>query len=67
MVLLRNLNSVFTTERFKQQILIDTLDIRKINVNTIELEQFKIHPYLNYKQAKIIVNYRIQHGDFKQV
>jgi len=54
-------------EKFKLQTLIDTLYISKINVNTIELEQLKIHPYLNYKQAKMIVNYRIQHGDFKQV
>ena len=54
-------------EKLKLQTLIDTLYIRKVNVNTIELEQLKIHPYLNYKQAKMIVNYRIQHGDFKQV
>ena len=54
-------------EKFKQQTIIDTLYISKINVNTIELEQLKIHPYLNYKQAKMIVNYRIQHGDFRQV
>ena len=54
-------------EKFKQQTIIDTLYISKINVNTIELEQLKKHPYLNYKQAKMIVNYRIQHGDFKQV
>ena len=54
-------------EKFKLQTLIDTLYISKINVNTIELEQLKIHPYLNYKQAKMIVNFRIQHGDFRQV
>ncbi len=54
-------------EKFKLQTIIDTLYISKINVNTIELEQLKIHPYLNYKQAKMIVNYRIQHGDFRQV
>jgi len=54
-------------EKFKLQTIIDTLYISKINVNTIEIEQLKMHPYLNYKQAKMIVNYRIQHGDFKQV
>ena len=26
-----------------------------------------MHPYLNYKQAKMIVNYRKQHGHFKQI
>jgi len=54
-------------EKFKQQTIIDTLHIRKINVNAIELEQLKMHPYLNYKQAKMIVNYRKQHGDFKEI
>ena len=54
-------------EKFKQQTIIDTLHIRKINVNAIELEQLKMHPYLNYKQAKMIVNYRKQHGHFKQI
>jgi competence protein ComEA len=54
-------------QKLKQQTSIDTLHIRKVNVNTIELEQLKLHPYLNYKQAKMILNYRKQHGDFKQV
>ena len=54
-------------EKFKQQTILDTLYIRKINVNAIELEQLKMHPYLNYKQAKMIVNYRKQHGDFKRI
>jgi competence protein ComEA len=54
-------------QKLKQQTSIDTLHIRKVNVNTIELEQLKLHPYLNYKQAKMIVNYRKQHGDFKQL
>ena len=54
-------------QKLKQQTSIDTLHIRQVNVNTIELEQLKLHPYLNYKQAKMILNYRKQHGDFKQV
>ena len=54
-------------QKLKQQTSIDTLHIRKVNVNTIELEQLKLHPYLNYKQAKMILNYRKQHGNFKQV
>lgn len=54
-------------QKLKQQTSIDTLHIRKVNVNAIELEQLKLHPYLNYKQAKMILNYRKQHGNFKQV
>jgi competence protein ComEA len=54
-------------EKFIKQVSIDTLYIQKININTVEVEQLRLHPYLNYKQAKMIVNYRKQHGDFKQV
>jgi DNA uptake protein ComE-like DNA-binding protein len=54
-------------QKLKKQTSIDTLYIRKINVNTIKLEKLKVHPYLNYKQAKMIVNYRKQHGDFKEL
>ena len=54
-------------EKFQQQTFIDLLYIKKINMNTVELEKLSLHPYLNYKQAKMIVNYRKQHGYFKQV
>jgi len=54
-------------EKFKQKTSVDTLCISKININTVELNQLRLHPYLNYKQAKMIVNYRKQHGSFKQV
>ena len=51
-------------ENFKQQTLIDTLYISKININTATIENLRNHPYLNYKQAKMIVNYRQQHGNY---
>ena len=54
-------------ENLKQQTNIDTLYISKTNINTVTIEKLRNHPYLNYKQAKMIVNYRIQHGDFKSI
>jgi competence protein ComEA len=54
-------------EKFIKQVSIDTLYIQKININTVEVKELRLHPYLNYKQAKMIVNYRKQHGDFMQV
>ena len=54
-------------ENFKQQTIIDTLDIRKTNINTATIEKLRNHPYLNYKQAKMIVNYREQHGNYHQL
>ena len=54
-------------EKLQQQTTIDTLYIRKININLANIDELRNHPYLNYKEAKIIVNFRIQHGDFSSV
>jgi len=54
-------------QNFKNQTQIDTLYIGKKNINTITIDELKKHPYLNYKEAKMIVNFRKQHGDFKSV
>lgn len=40
-------------------------NVSKINVNTADEAKLKSHPYLNYKLAQVIVNYRKQHGNFK--
>ncbi len=54
-------------EKIKLLTTIDTLLISKININSAKIEKLRYHPYLNYKQAKMIVNYRIQHGNFRSV
>ena len=54
-------------EKLQKQTTIDTLYIRKININTVSIEILRNHPYLNYKEAKMIVNFRVQHGDFSSV
>jgi len=38
--------------------------IKKINVNTATYDELKTHPYIRYKLAKIIVNYREHHGKY---
>lgn len=35
-------------------------------INTAEAKELQAHPYLNWKQANAIVNYRMQHGYFTQ-
>jgi len=39
--------------------------IQKINVNTSDFLMLKSHPYIGYKLANSIINYRNQHGSFK--
>ncbi|MFT5915790.1 MAG: DNA uptake protein ComE-like DNA-binding protein [Flammeovirgaceae bacterium] len=39
--------------------------LRKLEINSLSLDELRVHPYVFYKQAKAIVNYRAQHGDYK--
>ena len=52
---------------FKKQTGIDTTLIIKININAATFDQLYSHPYINYKQSKAIVNYRLQHGKFDDI
>ena len=54
-------------DNLKKQSRIDTLYITQKNINIISIDELVRHPYLNYKEAKMIVNYRQQHGNFKDV
>lgn len=40
---------------------------RQLNVNRLSLQELKRHPYINYYQAKAIVDYRRQHGPLKSL
>lgn len=54
-------------EELKGKIYADASMVRYININTITFEELKLHPYLRYKTANAIINYRKQHGPFKAV
>lgn len=40
-------------------------NIKKINVNTATFKELLAHPYLDYKQVKSLMNYKEQHGPYK--
>ena len=42
-------------------------DVKKININTATLDELKIHPYVRYHLANAIIQYRLQHGQYKMV
>lgn len=46
---------------------LDTTLVSCININTCKMETLGRHPYLTWKQARIIINYRQQHGAFRSV
>jgi DNA uptake protein ComE-like DNA-binding protein len=51
----------------KKQTEIDTTFIKKVNINSATFDHLYTHPYINYKQSKAIINYRLQHGRFADV
>ena len=40
--------------------------LSRININTDSLKHLYKHPYIDYRLAKMIVNYRHVHGDYQQ-
>lgn len=47
------------------QLQVNSTLIKKISINNCTDKELGNHPYLNYKTAAIILNYRKQHGNFK--
>ena len=43
----------------------DTLNIKKINLNSADFNELRSHPYIGYQLANLISNYRKQHQRFK--
>ncbi len=49
----------------QDKITVDTSKAKRINLNTITEDELKNHPYFKYKLARVITNYRNQHGNYK--
>ncbi len=56
-----------TFQKIKGYLQVSPEGIKKININQADIEQLKEHPYIRYKLANAIVQYRNQHGDFVSV
>lgn len=46
---------------------IDEADIRKIPVNKSSVDRLRKHPYINFYQAKALVEHRRKHGDLESL
>ena len=53
--------------QLKRVLIIDTLMVRRIPINTCTVEELAAHPYARWKVAKPLIAYRNQHGPFKQL
>ena len=41
--------------------------INKIRINEVELEELRAHPYIKWKHAKVLINYRKHHGAYEGI
>lgn len=53
--------------KLKELLMIDTLMVRRIPINTCTVEDLAAHPYARWKIAKPLIAYRNTHGPFAQV
>ncbi len=53
--------------RLGELLVIDTLMVRRLPINSCTVEQLAAHPYAGWKVAKPLIAYRTQHGPFRQV
>jgi len=54
-------------ELIRPHLQLNSKDVVKIALNRASIEELGKHPYIRYTYAKLIVRYREQHGDFKQL
>jgi DNA uptake protein ComE-like DNA-binding protein len=49
------------------KIKVDASKTKRLNLNNVDLETLKQHPYYKFKLSQAIINYRLQHGNFKSM
>lgn len=56
-----------TFQSIKPKLSCDPSKINKILINHIDIKELAAHPFFNYQMAKLIVNYRLQHGPYSSI
>ena len=57
----------FVTPEMMEWFKLDSISIRPLPVNRAGLDRLRAHPYLNFYQARVIVEHRKKHGDIKSL
>ena len=56
-------DSIF--QKIKLYLKIENSNVKKININQADVATLKVHPYIKWNLANAIVQYRMQHGNYK--
>ena len=54
-------------DKIKDHVFISEKDVKRININSVTIEELKVHPYLNWNKANSIIKMRIQRNGFKNI
>ena len=54
-------------QKIKSSLVIPNPIPRKININKVSFDELAAHPYVRYKLAKAIIQFRTQHGEYHEV
>lgn len=54
-------------EKSKQYFQIDLSKVKKLNVNKVSMDKLRAHPYINYYQARTIVEFRHKYGNIQSL
>lgn len=60
-----NLDSAVISRLYDKIYLDSSLHVKRIFINRAKVTELAQHPYISWQQAKLLVAYRNQHGDFK--
>ena len=52
----------FVTPELLEWFTLDEVEVRKLSINKASLEELRAHPYINYYQAKVMVEHRRKKG-----
>lgn len=56
-----------TFQKIKPRLQCNHPEVKKININSADINELKSHPYIRYNIGNAIINFRNQHGSFKSV
>ncbi|HET9055642.1 MAG TPA: helix-hairpin-helix domain-containing protein [Chitinophagaceae bacterium] len=56
-----------TFQNIKPKLICNNSLIKKIDINTADINILKSHPYINYTLANVIIQYRNEHGNYKSI
>lgn len=56
-----------TFQKIKKYLVLNSMNLKKININTATIEELKSHPYIRYNIGNAIIQYKNQHGAYQSL